>query len=52
MFVVADIKAQPGDVFTFPTSIEVGVFEAPEPSSLALAGICFGGVIFHRRRRR
>ena len=50
MFVIAGIMAQPGDVFHFPTSIEVAVYSVPEPSTTAL--LLLGLVPFGLHRRR
>jgi len=49
--VVAGLTAYPGDVFTFPASIEVGIFLVPEPTSLVLAGLCLMSACCIRRRR-
>ena len=49
IFLITEMTAYPGDVFTFPTSIEVGLFAVPEPSTTAL--LLLGLVPFGLRRR-
>ena len=50
IFLITEMTAYPGDVFTFPNSIEVGLFLVPEPSTTAL--LLLGLVPFGLRRRR
>lgn len=50
--VIPTFTAYPGDFFTFPTSIEVGVFVVPEPSAFGLAFLSLLGLGTTRSRKR